>query len=41
MSLLKRYLVPLAALLYVLGFAVKLHEYFDKLGWRLVVIVPA
>lgn len=38
MDTLKRWTIPLAPLLYVLGFALKLHEYADKLGWRVVAI---
>ena len=35
MDALKNYTVPLVAAVYVLGFAAKLHEYIDKIGWRL------
>ena len=31
---LKQYTVPVAAAVYVLGYAAKLHEYIDKVGWR-------
>lgn len=35
----ERILIPVATFLYVLSFAVKLHEYTDKLGLRAVVVV--
>lgn len=35
MDSLKQYTVPVAAAVYVLGFAAKLHEYIDKIGWRI------
>ena len=38
MNALKRYAVPLVALVYILGFAAKLHEYADTLGWRVLSI---